>query len=96
MRAMSTEKDKRLWVRLGEKYFELKEKLDEPKTVNRKKYLWLCALSIVGANQFYAGHFAKGVFYLILSWTGISVAMGLLDWMAAVPKEADEHGNIEI
>ena len=96
MRAANAEKDNRLWVRLGEKYFELKEKLDAPKTVNRKTYLRLCALSIVGANQFYAGHYAKGVFYLILSWTGISVAMGLLDWMAAVPKVADEHGNIEI
>ena len=96
MTTEQTMRDKRLWVRLGEKYFELKEKLDVPKTVNRKKYLWLCALSIVGANQFYAGHFVKGLYYLALSWTGISVAMGLLDFMAAVPKEADDNGNIMI
>ncbi len=96
MTTAETERDARRWVRLGDKFFEIKDKLDEPNKVNRKKYLWLCLLSIVGANQFYAGHYAKGLFYLALSWTGISVAMGLIDWMAAVPKEADINGNIMI
>ena len=96
MAKTGTIEDKRFWVRLGEKYFDLKEKLDTPNEVNRKKYLWLCALSIVGANQFYARHYLKGVFYLILSWTGISVALGLMDWMVAIPKTADENGNIMI
>ncbi len=96
MTTAKAKRDTRLWVRLGDKYFELKEKLDEPNIVNRKKYLWLCALAIVGANQFYARHYLKGMFYLVLSWTGISIAMGLVDWMAAVPKEADKDGNILI
>ena len=89
-------KEKRLWVRSIEKYYELKEKLDVPHLVNRKKYLWLCALATVGANQFYAGHYLKGLFYLALSWTGIPAALGFIDWMAAIPKEADEKGNILI
>ncbi len=89
-------RDNRLWVRLGEKLFELKDRIEKPNTVNRKKYLWLCLLSIVGANQFYAGHYVKGLFYLALSWTGISVAMGFIDWMAAVPRQADDDGNIMV
>ncbi len=96
MTTAEVQRDKRLWVRLGDKFFELKDKLEEPNTVNRKRYLWLCLLSIVGANQFYARHYIKGLFYLVLSWTGISVAMGLIDWMAAVPKVADDDGNIMI
>ncbi len=96
MTSVENTKDTRLWVKLGEAYFELKEKLDKPNTVNRKTYLWLCLLSIVGANQFYAKHYLKGIFYLALSWTGISIAMGFVDWMAAVPKTADDDGNIEI
>ena len=86
----------RLWVRVIEAYFALKDKLEEPHKVNRKKYLWLCALAVVGANQFYAGHIVKGLFYLAISWTGIPVALGLMDWMAAVPKEADKDGNFMI
>lgn len=96
METVEVKKDNRLWVRFFEKVFEIKDKLEVPNEVNRKKYLWLCLLSIVGANQFYARHYIKGAFYLALSWTGISVAMGLLDWMAAVPKIADENGNISI
>lgn len=92
---MSTGTDRKpIWVQIGEKYYALKEKYDIPKPVKRKTYLWLCLLGIVGANQFYAGHWIKGLFYLALSWTGISIAMGFIDWMIALPKTPDENGMI--
>ncbi len=62
--------------------------------VNRKVYLWLCALSIVGANQFYAKKYIRGILYLALCWTGLPLAWGIIDVMAALPKEPDENGLI--
>jgi TM2 domain-containing membrane protein YozV len=38
----------------------------------------------------------KGLLYLAFSWTGIPIAMGLIDWMIAVPKQPDENGMILI
>lgn len=90
------EGEKPLWVRAGEAYYAFKEKHNKRNPVNRKTYLWLCALAVVGANQFYAKHFVRGLFYLAISWTGIPVALGLIDWMTAVPKKPDENGMIEM
>lgn len=88
--------DKSWFARLGERYYAFKEKHTALHPVNRKTYLWLCLLAVFGINQFYAKHWVKGLFYLALSWTGIPVAFGLIDWMIAVPKQADENGNILI
>lgn len=88
--------DKTWFARLGERYYAFKEEHTVLNSVNRKTYLWLCLLAVLGVNQFYAGHWAKGLFYLAFCWTGIPVAFGLIDWMIAVPKQADENGNILI
>ena len=87
---------KALWIRLGERYYEWKEAHTRYNPVKRKTYLWLCLLSVVGANQFYARHFVRGGLYLAFCWTGIPMAFGLIDWMAAVPRQADEKGMILI
>lgn len=70
----------------------------KPKTFSKKRYVtllltcgWIC-----GAHCFYAGKKIKGVLYLLLSWTGISFAMSLIDWMQVVPMKADENGNIAL
>ncbi len=91
---MGMEAKKSWWVRLGEAYYDYKETHTTLNKVNRKTYCWLCLLGIVGAHHFYAKHWVKGLVYLALCWTGISAAMGLIDWMAAVPKTPDENGNI--
>lgn len=88
--------DKSWFARMGERYYAFKEAHTVLNPVNRKTYLWLCLLSVLGINQFYAKHWVKGLLYLAISWTGISVAFGFIDWMIAVPKEADENGNILI
>lgn len=90
------EERKPLWMRAGDAYYAAKESRTQLHRVNRKTYLWLCALAVVGANQFYAKHYLRGLFYLAISWTGIPVALGLIDWMAAVPKEPDEDGCIKV
>lgn len=84
------------WAKLIEKYYSWKDAHTSKNPVNRKIYLRLCFLAIFGVNQFYAGHFWKGLGYLAICWTGIPLALGLTDWMAAVPMQADENGNILI
>lgn len=82
------------WQRLVDLYYSLKDRYGQPRPVKRKTYLRLCLLSVFGINQFYAGHWIRGLAYLAGSWTGIPVALGFIDWMTAVPKEPDENGMI--
>ena len=91
----NTEKET-LLARVGDRYYAWKEKHVIPRPVNRRTYLRLCALGIFGVHHFYAGHWIKGLFYAAVCWTGISIAMSLIDWMAAVPMQADESGNIMV
>ncbi len=65
--------------------------------VNRKKYLVLSILTgVVGGHRFYEKRYTLAVIYLLLCWTGISIAMSFIDWMIAVPIAPDEDGNILI
>ena len=83
-----------LWVRAGD---WLVSHLREPRKVSRKKYLalaigcgWLC-----GAHQFYAGHKLYGILYLLFCWTGISLAMTLIDVLLILLRyEPDENGMV--
>lgn len=87
---------KTLFARIGERYYQFRDAHVHPKRVRRTPYLWLCLLAVFGVNQFYAGHWGKGLVYLALCWTGIPAALGFLDWMEAVPKKPDAMGRIEI
>lgn len=64
--------------------------------VNRKTYirLALCCGWFCGAHRFYAGQKLLGALYLLFCWSGIPVAMTLIDLMAAIPMKADETGMI--
>lgn len=85
-----------LWQRIIQSYYNFRDAHTTLNPVHRKTYLWLCLLACIGVNQFYARHWVKGLLYLAFSWTGIPIAMGLIDWMIAVPKEPDENGMIMI
>ena len=85
-----------LWQRIIQSYYDFRDAHTTLNPVKRKTYLWLCLLAGVGINQFYARHWVKGLLYLAFSWTGIPIAMGLIDWMIAVPKQPDENGMIMI
>ena len=73
----------------------LTEKSKGPRKVNRKTYrLALCCGWFCGAHRFYAGQKLLGTLYLLFCWSGIPVAMTLIDLMAAIPMRADETGKI--
>lgn len=83
------------WIRLGD---FLAERTGKPRWVNRKKYVklaltcgWLC-----GSHRFYAGQRLLGGLYLLFFWTGIPMAMTMVDLMIALPKVPDEDGMIEL
>ena len=71
----------------------------EPKKVSRKTYLllaltcgWFC-----GAHRFYSGHNVQGILYVLFSWTGISLAMTIIDVLLVFLKhEPDAEGMIEL
>lgn len=78
-----------LFQRIQERYH-----LESP--VNKNIYCKLCLLGVFGVHHFYSRHWMKGLIYLLISWTGITVAFAFIDWMAAFPKQADEKGMILI
>lgn len=82
------------WIKIGDRLAERATR--KPVLLNRKKYLkialscgWLC-----GAHRFYSHQKVLGGLYLLFCWTGIPIAMTLVDCMIVLPMKEDEHGNI--
>lgn len=67
-----------------------------PRRVSRRAYilLALCCGWFCGAHRFYSGHRLLGFLYLAFCWTGIPVAMTLIDLMVVLPMPPDEEGKI--
>lgn len=67
-----------------------------PRRVKRSTYIRLAACCgwLCGAHRFYTGQKFLGTLYLLFCWTGIPVAMTLIDLMAVLPMKADEEGMI--
>ncbi|MFI3253734.1 MAG: TM2 domain-containing protein [Eubacteriales bacterium] len=64
-------------------------------TVNKMLYLILCfCLGMVGVHKFYSGKVGMGVLYIILSVTGITILLCVVDFFVALGKTADDNGNI--
>lgn len=77
-------------------YFEKKD-TRVLSVVNKRKYMWfLLLLGWCGGHQFYAKRYSVAWMYLLFFWTGFPTAMAIADWLVWLPKEPDEHGNIEI
>lgn len=49
-----------------------------------------------GAHHFYAGYNGKGILYLVLLMTGISVILGILQGVLALFKAPDANGKIMV
>lgn len=49
-----------------------------------------------GAHHFYAGYNGKGILYLVLLITGVSVLLGLIQGILAVFKTPDANGKIAV
>lgn len=82
------------WIRVGD---WLADHIREPRKVNRRKYLTL-ALScgwFCGTHQFYTGRRLLGWIYLLFCWTGIPLAMTVIDvLLVLLQHEPDEDGMI--
>lgn len=86
-----TEKKRRNFI---SRFFDYQENRRE-QCLDRKKYLWLAVLTgWMGGHRFYAKQYFTAMLYLLFFWTGIPIAMTLIDLMIALPKEADENGHI--
>lgn len=67
----------------------------EEHSVNKKKYLLLMLFTgWFGGHRYYEHRWIVGVIYSALFWTGIPLAMTMVDAMIAIPKKPDENGNI--
>ncbi len=65
--------------------------------VNKKKYLLLAVFTgWLGGHRFYARQWVVAILYLVLFWSGFSLAMTVIDLLAVIPKKADEDGNISV
>ena len=62
--------------------------------VQKSTYLKLCWLGALGIHRMYAKQWFTAAVYLATCWTGISIAMTLIDVMAVLPMKADEKGAI--
>lgn len=83
------------WARLSD---ILTARSKGPKQVERKKYIRLALICgwFCGAHRFYAGQKLLGVLYLLFCWTGIPVAMTLIDLMIVIPMKPNEAGIITL
>ncbi|GEM_PF-972674 len=66
--------------------------------VDRKRYIKLALFCgwFTGGHRLYAGQQITGLLYLLFCWTGIPLAMTVLDLMAVIPMTTDEQGKILI
>ena len=65
--------------------------------VSKGVYIGLCLfLGGIGAHQFYAGKWFRGLLYLAFSWSGIPVVIALIDLVVAIFKRSDEYGQITV
>lgn len=64
-------------------------------SVNKKKYLLLMLFTgWFGGHRYYERRWILGILYTALFWSGIPLAMTMVDAMIAIPKKADETGSI--
>lgn len=79
------------WITRFFNYRENRQKV----ALNKKKYLLvMLLLGWCGGHRFMAKQYVLGAVYLLLCWTGFSVAMTLIDLLIAIPLEADENGMV--
>ncbi len=80
--------------RLISRYFDWKENRPKARCV-RKTYLILALLlGWAGGHRFYSKRWITGILYLCLCWTGISIAMTIIDLLIVIPIPVDEEGYI--
>jgi len=65
--------------------------------ISKKTYIILLLLTgWIGGHRYYARRWILGPLYTLLFWTGVPIAMSLIDLLEVIPMEADENGRIEM
>lgn len=64
--------------------------------IRKKTYMRLMLLGIFGGHRFYAKQWTTAVIYLLLCWTGLSIANTIVDLLVVIPMQPDEDGIIWI
>lgn len=78
------------------RFFERRD-AKEALALSKKKYILLAVFTgWLGGHRFYAKQYVLAILYLVLFWTGFSIAMTIIDLLVVIPKEADENGMILI
>ncbi len=72
--------------------------VDQPqKMVNKVAYALLAFfLGGLGIHRFYAGKVLSGVIYLLFCWTLIPGIIAFVEFILALIREDDGHGNIPV
>ncbi len=64
-------------------------------SLSKKKYIILLILTgWFGGHRFYAHMWFTAVLYLALCWTGLPLAMCLVDLLVIIPMKPDEDGRV--
>ena len=75
-------------------FFDHRDEKEEV-CVSKKKYIWLAALlGWAGAHRFYVKQKGLGFLYLLVCWSGFSMAHTVVDLLIVLPMKPDENGNI--
>lgn len=75
-------------------FFDHREE-KEKVCVSKKKYIWLAVLlGWAGGHRFYVKQKWVGLLYLLVCWSGFSMAHTVIDLMIVIPMKPDENGNI--
>lgn len=66
-------------------------------TFHKKTYLLLLLFTgFLGGHRYYEGRRGLGILYTLFCWTGVPLAMCLIDAMIVIPVKADENGMVSI
>lgn len=83
-----------LFGRLWKAYHRVARKKEKVR-VKKKLYLWLLLLTgWAGGHRYYERRWALGLIYTALCWTGLPVALCVVDAMAVIPIKSDGEGYI--
>lgn len=89
-------KKSNIFVRGIDYLFVLKENR-QPVRVKRSTYLLVALfLGWCGGHRFMSKQYVLFAIYLLLFWTGIPVAMTIVDLLIAIPLSVDEEGYIMV
>jgi len=82
--------------RMVSSFFERRD-AREKVLINRKKHIWTAVLfGWLGAHRFQTKRYVLGTVYLLLCWSGFSIAMTIIDLVEIIPIPPDENGDILI